>query len=109
MERILEIRGPGRGWQYLLEWEGYGPEERQWVPRRFIPDQDLLRAFYRDHPGKPGKPPEALVEEEVMSGTGLAGPAQLCFPVGGSSEQGRWPKPPQLPTIGNLPATKGGC
>jgi hypothetical protein len=47
IERILDERRRGKGWQYLVRWKGYGPGDDEWMTRRSIEDTIALDEWLR--------------------------------------------------------------
>ena len=54
VKTLLAARKRGRGRQLLVDWKGYGPEERSWIPSRFIIDKSLIEDFDRLNSEEPG-------------------------------------------------------
>ena len=57
VNRILAVRRRGQGFHYLVDWVGYRPEDRTWVPRSYFADPALLGDFYRANPQAIGQSP----------------------------------------------------
>ena len=42
IEQILDEKPQGRGYQYLVQWVGYSPEDDKWLPGRMLEDCKAL-------------------------------------------------------------------
>ncbi|KAK3568978.1 hypothetical protein QTP86_021373, partial [Hemibagrus guttatus] len=75
--RILDVRQVRGSRQYLVDWEGYGPEECSWVPAKDILDPKLIQEFHARKPSHPGRnvrmatnktfTPETRVQDLVLT------------------------------------------
>uniref|UniRef100_A0A803T7I9 Gypsy retrotransposon integrase-like protein 1 n=1 Tax=Anolis carolinensis TaxID=28377 RepID=A0A803T7I9_ANOCA len=53
VQDILDSRFHRRRLQYLIDWVGFGPEERSWEDASTVHAPDLTRRFHQTYPAKP--------------------------------------------------------
>lgn len=49
IECILRCKKRGKGYSYLVKWEGFPEEENEWLPGRLLQECEALDRFYEEH------------------------------------------------------------
>ena len=67
---ILDSKRAGRGVKYLVDWKGYGPEERTWEPLSSLDNSaETVLKYHKTNPTK--IKPAALVLQRFMERNGV--------------------------------------
>ena len=55
IESILDSRRRGRGWQFLVRWVGFGPEDDEWLSSCMLEDCEALDRWYEQDGDGPSR------------------------------------------------------
>uniref|UniRef100_A0A8D0C342 Chromo domain-containing protein n=1 Tax=Salvator merianae TaxID=96440 RepID=A0A8D0C342_SALMN len=96
--QILDSRQYRGRLQYLMDWKGYGPEERSWENAADVHAPDLVHHFHNQYPAKPGPPRE--VGGDCGEGSGVmprqSSRLQGILPPEPESSEGEDEPPPEF-------------
>lgn len=66
VKKILDRRRRGRGWQYQVRWQGYGPGADSWIRGTEAEDLAVFNEWLREN--EPDEWAEEQAEEEAARG-----------------------------------------